>query len=140
MSERARVSKVTPGKAWVEMEWNEACATCGSHSSCFGGSPGSKHQIEVIDGLGVQAGETVEIEFPPYFKIGASFLLFGLPIGLMLAGYFFGARFLPGLKGETAGIAGSIVGLAVSICIIILTNKVTNGILRKLPKIIKVLR
>lgn len=133
--ESAKVVRAEPGKAWVEIEWSEGCAQCATKGECFGEKPAKKNVIEVLDTMGVQPGDWVEIEYAAGFKIVAMFFVFGLPVTGMLAGYFLGQRLALNLEDETRGVIGAFVGLIVSGLILWGIEKWNHGYFKGRPRI-----
>jgi sigma-E factor negative regulatory protein RseC len=115
MREQGVVTRVIPPNiVEVSLQASEACGRCGAcHPDSKGGIC-----IEATAVAGVKTGDKVEIEISTGGVVTASFVVYLLPIVFMIAGYLLGSAAagfssLP-VSGETGGIAGAILLLAVS--------------------------
>ena len=96
----------------VQMQPSGECGSCGA---CFINK--SKLQVlSVSQQSKVQPGETVEIEVSPAFAIQSAFLIFLLPLLVMIVCYYIFQAYvdLPGLNDVHAGIIGALTGLIFS--------------------------
>ncbi len=137
MADQARVIKIEPGMAWVELEWNEACTSCRSREVCFSGSDRKKNAIQAHDKIGVAVGDRVEIEFPGGWRIASAAWIFGLPVIFMLAGYFVGVRLMPTFSPDTAGLLGTLIFLGLSLLVVRLFDR-KGRLVRSRPGIIRI--
>ena len=76
-----------------------------------------KMQVQAMNRIGAGVGDWVEVEIEPGQVLGHSFLLFVMPILIMIVGYFIGSRLGDG-SGEGYGILGSLAGVALSFLIL----------------------
>ncbi len=96
----------------VQMQPSGECGSCGA---CF--IDKAKLQVlSVSQQFKVQPGEIVEIEVNPAFAIQSAFLIFLLPLLVMIICYYiFQANVhLPGLNDVHTGIIGALIGLILS--------------------------
>jgi sigma-E factor negative regulatory protein RseC len=96
----------------IQMQPSGECHSCGA---CF--IDKTKLQVLSIDQhLKVQPGEMVEIEVNPSFAIQSAFLIFLLPLLLMIICYYVFQAYinLPGLNSVHNGIIGALSGLILS--------------------------
>lgn len=100
----------------VQMVKGDKCENC---NLCSTTGP-NQMQIEAYNSLGAKVGDMVEVEVPPGKVLGYSFIVFIIPIIMMIAGYFAGVAITknPSGSGEGAGIIGSISGFALSLLLI----------------------
>lgn len=73
-------------------------------------------QIVANNSLGAKIGDTVEVEVPPGKVLGYSFIIFIIPIIMMIAGYFIGTSVFGGSEG--IGIICSLSALAIAFLLI----------------------
>ena len=75
-------------------------------------------------------GDKVEVEVPNLVSLKASLIVYGIPFGFFLTGFFIGYVF-----SETMGLVGGLIGLGTSFLV---SKKAGNSFIKKsLPKIIK---
>ena len=99
----------------VQIVKGDKCENC---NLCSATGP-NQMQIVAFNSLGAKVGDMVEVEVPPGKVIGYSFIIFIIPIIMMIVGYFAGVAIAKNPSGgEGAGIIGSISGLALSFLII----------------------
>ena len=96
----------------------EACAAC---NACEGGK--KEHSIWVR-GEG-EIGEIAIVEMPDRMVAKASFLAYGMPLALLLAGLILGHALTGGSDGGTA--AGAAAGLACGMILLKMTEKNRRG-------------
>lgn len=96
----------------VQIIRGDKCKGC---NLCDATGP-NQMQLVANNSFGAKIGDTVEVEVPPGKVLGYSFILFIIPIIMMIAGYFVGTSFSSGSEG--VGIIGSLTGLALSFLII----------------------
>jgi positive regulator of sigma E activity len=106
----------------------EADAACGrgvgcSHCSLF--KPES-HTIQVPCG-DLAEGDRVRLVVSPGSAYRSIVLLFGLPMGLAVVGYFVGAR-LAGTARDVGGFLGCVGGFALAIVIALVVNRRLAGV------------
>jgi sigma-E factor negative regulatory protein RseC len=112
MREKGIVIKNDGDSVDVQMQPSGECGSCGA---CF--IDKTKLQVlSVNQRLKVQPGEIVEIEVNPSFAIQSAFLIFLLPLLVMIiCCYIFQAYVhLPGLNNVHEGIIGALSGLTLS--------------------------
>jgi sigma-E factor negative regulatory protein RseC len=115
-TERGIVTRVTPTGAWVKTARTEACAHCEARGSCHTVAEGEEMEVETLNPAGAAVGDRVVLTFEtgPFLK--ASFLLYVLPVLMMVVGGFAGQRLGPavGLEESAAAAAGAFSFLAVT--------------------------
>jgi sigma-E factor negative regulatory protein RseC len=105
----------------IQMQPSGECNSCGA---CF--IDKTKLQVLSIDQrLKVQPGEIVEIEVNPSFAIQSAFLIFLLPLLIMIICYYVFQAYihLPSLNSVHDGIIGALSGLIFSYIGVFLYDK-----------------
>ncbi len=137
-----RVETVLPGRAFVRLERGEICAACAAHGSCRAGPVESKEPfVEVLDPIGVQQGDRVEIRFSEAALWSG--LLWGIlvPVGAMVGGATAGWSLGPHV-GWSSTAAAAVVGfsaLAAAFGMGVLVHGKKGGSRRYLPEITRAL-
>lgn len=88
--EKGRVLSVKDGLAEVEIIKEGNCEECGAASICKM-KDGSK-SITVIDNIGIQPGEIIKFAIEGDTLLKTSFLLYGVPLVLLIIGIFGGMQ------------------------------------------------
>jgi positive regulator of sigma E activity len=106
MVERGIVIRNDENGIDVQMHSGQSCEGC---NACLM----DKNKIQVLhinQDLVVKPGDVVEVEIPPAFAIQSAFLLFFLPLVMLIAGYFFFTAVvkIPGWQPLYRGILGGI--------------------------------
>ena len=84
-----KVISTSEGWAEVAVEYSEECATCAGKSSCHSMGD-SKKKITVLDPIGVEPDQWVYFKISSGKSLQASFLVYGLPILVLLIGAVLG--------------------------------------------------
>lgn len=87
--EPGRLARVT-----VQVEPGDCCEGCGARALCHAAAD-DRREVEADDTFGCEAGDRVRIEVPGAQVLRMSFLVYGLPLLLLLAGVGFGAMLIP---------------------------------------------
>ena len=87
-----------PAHAKVRLLAGDHCEGCPASVICKPES-GDKRLIDVVDPVGVEVGERVRVMVPGGAVLKASFLVYGLPLLLMLVGVWLGTRIWPAENG-----------------------------------------
>jgi len=108
MRESGVVVKKDAAGIAVRMQSGFSCEGC---SACHI-EQGKDHILLIQQEIPVQPGEKVEIEINPRFSVLAIFLIFFLPLVMLIVGYYLFQNYrpLPGVSPFYQGIAGSIIG------------------------------
>ena len=83
-----------PAQATVRLEAGDHCEGCPASVLCRP-SDGERRVMDVLDPIGVAVGDRVRVAVPGGAVLKASFLVYGLPLLLLLAGVGLGALVLP---------------------------------------------
>ena len=114
IEEWATVSRVAPGRAWLQADRRLGCQRCEAGQGCGGGLLGKlvgnrrieievEHQIE-----GLAAGDAVVIGFPEATLLRGSLLAYGLPMLCLLVGAALGSWLIGGFVAAALGGVGGI--------------------------------
>ncbi len=91
--EKGKITRIIQGKATILMEASSECKTCGARHACvsFGGENARHIEIPISDNpQNLKEGDIVAIRFEPHTRIFSAFLVFIVPIILLIAGYYVG--------------------------------------------------
>lgn len=111
MIEIGEVIDTGDGRARVRLPRKDSCRSCGL---CLFGGEGRGMILEAENEIGAAPGDRVEVEVPRRDPLAAALLLFGLPLGAMLAGA--GAGYL--LAGDGAAVLLGAILLAAAFILI----------------------
>ena len=117
-----RLNDAAKGKTYyttadVEITRSSACGeSCASCKLC----PGQTAVVEAINGINADTGDTVIIDMADKKVIGAAFLVYIVPLVMLIAGYFLGSAVF---NGETAGIITGFLFMAVTFALVIRVDK-----------------
>ncbi len=130
------VKTISNGRAMVVLKSKAGCSTCGARFACAAGE-GPVRELRIANTLNARPGERVEIGFKPGSRVLASFIIFVLPILLVLAGYFAGAS---AGRTQNSGILGAGAGLLIGLLLLAVLNRLYASVeafrprmLRRLP-------
>ena len=100
------VTEVKNGIATVSIINSGSCEDCSAKIFCH--TENNTRNVTAKDPYGVKAGDKVQISIKGRSVVAASFLLYGLPLILLIAGIFIGMNYFndnPELFSSIAGIA-----------------------------------
>lgn len=130
MRQTGIVKEVRQSTAIVEIKRSSACGeNCASCGLC----QNKTMTAEAKNLINAKIGDTVIVETADKKVMNAAFLVYILPLIVMLAGYFIGA-----LKSETVGIITAFLFLAAAFAAVILTDKKRRQ--KYLPQIIIIVK
>lgn len=116
MVEIAIVRDLEDEFAIVEVQKSEGCSKCGACSAAKGGQMIGK----ALNLAGAEKGDLVFLELNGSILRAAS-VVYLLPVALLFLGYYAGATLLG--WGESAGVAGAMLALAVSFFVVIIYDR-----------------
>jgi len=117
------VMEVLGGVVRVKPQASKVCDTCGSQSVCFP-SHGEAPLVDVINEVNAQVGDVVTLEQGEGPKIGASLLVFGLPVATTIGGTLLGMHSASDPTGGAA--SGAIAGLALGMLTIHFISRIVG--------------
>ncbi len=103
--------RASRGGPWCASNRGIECEGCGASGLCHAAAD-DRREIEADDLLGCAAGDRVRIEVPGGQVLRMSFLIYGLPLLLLLAGVGLGAVLIPAGPWRDPGSFLLAVGLA----------------------------
>ena len=118
MREIGTIISVERGRAMVRIDRGSQCNGCTACKS-FGEN---NMQIEALNRPNGQVGDLVEVMIEPAKVVKHSFIVFILPLLMMVLGYLAGGTLYP-VRQESAGIAGSLAGLVLAFLLIRLFDR-----------------
>lgn len=115
ITETGKVVAVSGDRVWVQTIRTSACESCSARNGCgqralAGVSGGRANQVLVPNSLGARVGDEVTVAISESALLGASLLVYGLPLILMVLGAVFGHQFSGG--DDAAAMLGAAAGLA----------------------------
>lgn len=98
----------------MSVESSAVCARCAAGRGCGAGLFGQRRKPAVIEaklaeGMALEAGDRVRLEFVPAELVRAAWLAYGLPLAGLIAAALFAALLAPG--NDLAAVAGAVLGL-----------------------------
>lgn len=115
MERLGEVTKVD-GK-WLEITFCRP-SDCDKCHACMGGPQTATLRLEGK----ANVGDSVLVELPASTVNIASLMAYGLPLAGMLGGMLLGDKFIP-LEGSLGSLIGAVVGLAISLAYLLVTEK-----------------
>lgn len=76
-----KIAKVHDGLAMIRFKANEACEGC---EACGHGADDSEKELEAINNLGAEVGDTVEFDMEVPSLLSAAFIAYTIPMLVML--------------------------------------------------------
>ncbi|MBD3378125.1 hypothetical protein GF406_24055 [candidate division KSB1 bacterium] len=129
MQEKGIITSVGPNdKAMVKLVRDKKCQGCHA-CDLFGDGSAS---IRAVNGIDAKPGDVVEVNIGSDKVLFSSFIVFLLPILLMIVGYFIGDQFFSpqGYSGEEYGIGGAGIAFLFSLFI---SKQVDKAVSKKHP-------
>lgn len=123
---------------WIDIKipTGSGCTQCHSKTSCsFRGPDSAYRHVKVPYRSDIEVGDQVKLETPESAQNISALIIFGLPILLILAGYFFATQYLTISHAEIWGVVGGFVVYGI---VLIITNRWFSKLPMFLPKIIEV--
>jgi sigma-E factor negative regulatory protein RseC len=133
--DHGKVIELRGHDAVVEFSETGACVKCGA---CLSAGKGKMIAL-ALNSLNAKVGSQVEVEILPRFVIGASFLVFMLPLLFLIAGYFVGVSLFPHNFQQNAGIITSAIFFMLSWFLIKAYDLRIKGTGRFKRRIVKIL-
>ncbi len=131
--EEGIVTEIKNGIATVSVNNSESCEECSAKIFCH--TENNTRNVTAKDPYGVKAGDKVQISIKGRSVVAASFLLYGLPLVLLIAGIFIGMNSFK----TNAELFSSLVSIITVTIYFLTVHLLSNSQRRKnkfLPKII----
>lgn len=115
ITETGKVVAVTGQHAWVQTIRTSACQSCAARNGCgqkvlASATGGRANQVRVVNSVNAQVGEDVTLGIDESALLGASLLVYALPLLLMVTASIIGHQLSEG--SDFAAMAGAAAGLA----------------------------
>ncbi|MGO1461186.1 MAG: SoxR reducing system RseC family protein [Marinobacter sp.] len=115
ITESGKVVAVTGEHAWVQTIRASACQSCSARSGCgqrvlASATGGRANQVRVLNSANASVGEEVTLGIDESALLGASLLVYALPLLLMVAASMVGHHLYSG--NDFAAMLGAVAGLA----------------------------
>lgn len=115
ITETGKVVAVTGEHAWVQTIRTSACQSCAARNGCgqkvlASATGGRANQVRVVNSVDARVGEEVTLGIDESALLGASLLVYALPLLLMVAASMFGHYLSDG--SDFAAMSGAVAGLA----------------------------
>lgn len=120
ITETGKVVAVSGERIWVQTIRTSACESCSARNGCgqralAGVSGGRANQVLVTNSLGAKVGDEVTVAIEESALLGASLLVYALPLLLMVLGTLSGHQLSGG--HDAAAMFGAAVGMVVGFMI-----------------------
>lgn len=115
ITESGKVVAVIDEHAWVQTIRTSACQSCAARNGCgqkvlASATGGRANQVRVFNSVNACVGEEVTLGIDESALLGASLLVYALPLLLMVAASMVGHHLSDG--SDFAAMSGALVGLA----------------------------
>ncbi len=127
ISHTGTVVEIHGGEATVELSRTEQCGSPGARCATCASASAKPHRVRV-DGTGLQEGDAVCLSIPASAGYMSAFVLFGLPVILMVAGGAIGSAVAgDGSQAELPLIIGGLAGFLLGLATAVLVNAKVAG-------------
>jgi len=113
-----KVMRIDAEFAYISLKANSSCESCANKCMCQ--SDSGPVALKIRNRWQLNAGDEVELEISGGLKIWAAFLIFILPIIMLLAGYYLGFEYT---GSEIYGIVGAFTGFIISLLVLKSVNR-----------------
>lgn len=139
ITETGKVVAINGDRAWVQTIRTSACESCSARHGCgqralAGVSGGRANQVMVANSLGARVGDEVTVAIDESALLGASLLVYALPLLLMVAGSVLGHQLSAGHDG--IAMLGAATGLTLGFLVASRRQSRTAGIWE--PKLVNI--
>ena len=136
--EKGKIKNITNNKIIIQMEVGAQCNSCeAKHSCCLTDNELIRNiEIPITNyNHNLKIGDAITLLFKPKYRIISAFLMFILPIFMLILGYFIGFLIF---KSENMSILTALTGLFFSFGFLWIINKILKKNKDFLPIISKV--
>lgn len=139
MQEEGVVVQTRAGLAQVETTQQEACKSCGAQQACHALSGSKKRVVSAVNQVQAKTGDRVLLSMPRKGVLGATFLVYMVPVMALIAGAALGKRLAPswGWEGQTGAV---ILGLAALVLAWLVLRRISQRLARRKELTVKVVR
>jgi len=141
-TEQGIVTKIDSITAWVKTTKTDACEACSARGSCNVMGGGKEMEVEAINYAGAKVGEKVVLSFETSPLLKATFLIYVLPILVMIAGAFIGQKMASLFSFDPSTLSAITAFLFFGLTIIFVKS-IGNKMAKKdeyRPKVIKIIK
>ncbi|MFO7731370.1 MAG: SoxR reducing system RseC family protein [Spirochaetia bacterium] len=132
MKKTGTINRIDGRTIYLYCGTSSACKSCSAGSSC---KPKERETAALnTRNLNLNAGDTIEIYFPPGKTILSGFTILIFPMLIFIGAFLLAGRLFPGSDEGSQALFG-VLGLAVGFGISILFNRLTAH--RNFPEVIK---
>lgn len=115
ITETGKVVAVTGEHAWIQTIRTSACQSCAARNGCgqkvlASATGGRANQVRVVNSVDARVGEEVTLGIDESALLGASLLVYALPLLLMVAASMLGHYLSDG--SDFGAMSGAVAGLA----------------------------
>ncbi len=136
VKETGKVSDIKNGWMDIKIPTGSGCNLCQSKTSCsFHGPESAYRHVKMPYQSGIETGDKIILDTPESAQNISALIIFGLPILLILAGYFIATQFLNIPHAEIWGVIGGFVAYGI---VLIITNRWFSKLSLFLPKVVNV--
>jgi positive regulator of sigma E activity len=141
LTESAQVVETKGRRAMVRTHRGEACSSCQAAGACKALGGGKEMIVEALNHVQARSGDRVLLALPEGSFVKASAVTHVIPLVGFLAGAILGRVFAAdlGWSLDAASVILAFIGLALSIPVVILMNRVLSVREHYIPRIIQVL-
>ncbi|MCR8914936.1 sigma E positive regulator RseC/MucC [Marinobacter panjinensis] len=116
ITETGKVVALSGNRVWVQTIRTSACESCSARNGCgqralAGVSGGRANQVLVTNSMGARVGDEVTVAIDESALLGASLLVYALPLVLLVLGAVAGHQLSGGL--DAVAMLGAALGMAV---------------------------
>lgn len=142
MQEEGLVVKTMGGMAQVETIQREACKSCGAQGMCHAMGGDKRRVIAAINQVGAVEGDKVVLAMPRKGVLGASFLVYMVPVAALLVGASLGKKWGPawGLEPQTAAVVLGGAGLVAAWLVLRKVSRRLEGRKELTVTVVRILR
>jgi len=140
-TEQGIVTKTDSGSAWVKTIKTGDCKGCTARGSCHSLGNSAEMEVEALNEAGARAGDRIVLLFETSSLLKATFLLYVLPILLLMIGAVVGQEIAPHIDFNPSGLS-AIIGFSFFIAAVLFIKARANKMALKKeyrPRIIKIL-
>lgn len=115
IAETGNVVAVDDGHAWIQTIRTKACQSCAARNGCgqkllASATGGRANQVRVVNSVNARVGEEVTLGIDENALLGASLLVYALPLLLLVVGSVLGHYVSDG--SDVPAMLGAVTGLA----------------------------
>ncbi|MBE2294725.1 MAG: SoxR reducing system RseC family protein [Phycisphaerales bacterium] len=141
IEERAVVVKSGKSHVWVEVQRHSACGSCGASEGCGTAAlgkfwSGRRVQVRAIATEPLQVGEKVYVGLADGVLLRGSFLVYSLPLLLLLVGALLGQVAFAG-TGEELVVLSGVLGLSLGFLAVRVLSKRFESDSRFQPRVLR---